>query len=188
MSGLKDKKKQRKEFEEIALVHIDSLYRTALYMTKDEQEAEDLTQETYLKAYRFFANFEPRTNCKAWLFKILQNNHINRCRNKSKVSFLEEFNEINPYCFQLIQEEESNPEKNFFKNLSSEHIRQAIEDLPEEWRLTVILADIEDFSYKEIAEVTKFPIGTVMSKLHRGRNLLRKKLLKYVNEEKLIKE
>ncbi|KKN59109.1 hypothetical protein LCGC14_0545180 [marine sediment metagenome] len=88
----------------------------------------------------------------------------------------------------MIQEEESNPEKNFFKNLSSEHIRQAIEDLPEEWRLTVILADIEDYSYKEIAEVTKFPIGTVMSKLHRGRNLLRKKLLKYVKEEKLIKE
>lgn len=183
MSGLKDKKKQRKEFEEIALVHIDSLYRTALYMTKDEQEAEDLTQETYLKAYRFFANFEPRTNCKAWLFKILQNNHINKCRNKSKESFTEGFTEINPYCIQLEREGETDPEKSFFKKLSNENIRQAIKDLPEEWKLSVILADIENFSYKEIAEITKFPLGTVMSKLYRGRNLLRKKLLSLVKEK-----
>lgn len=176
-----EERKQR--FEAAALVHIDSLYRTALFMTKNEQEAKDLTQETYLRAYRFFDKFKPGTNCKAWLFKILQNNHINKCRNKSKESFTEGFTEINPYCIQLERDGETNPEKSFFKKLSNENIRQAIEDLPEEWRLSVILADIENFSYKEIAEITKFPLGTVMSKLYRGRNVLRKKLLSLVKEK-----
>ena len=183
MPGLKYMKERKQRFEAVALVHLDSLYRTALFMTKNQEEARDLTQETYLKAYRFFDKFKPGTNCKAWLFKILQNTYINNCRNKGKESFTQEFNEINLFCIQLDRDDETNPEKSFFNKLSNENIRQAVEDLPEEWRLSVILADFEDFSYKEIAEVTKFPLGTVMSRLYRGRNLLRKKLLSLAKEE-----
>lgn len=187
MGSQKEKRKKRKKFEETALIHIDSLYRTALFMTKNEQEAKDLIQETFFKAYRFFDKFEPGTNLKAWLFKILQNNYINIYRKKSKESFLVEFNELDIFHPSLVQEE-ADPEESLFRKLSSEHIKQAIEDLPEDWRLPLILADIEGFSYEEIAEVMKSPVGTVMSRLYRGRNLLRKKLFNYFKETKSQKK
>ncbi|RMF93835.1 MAG: sigma-70 family RNA polymerase sigma factor [Nitrospinota bacterium] len=174
----------RREFEQVALVHLDALYRAALSMTHEEKEAEDLVQETYLKAYRFFHQFERGTNCKAWLFKILRNTYINKYRKKSKEPAMVDFQQVE----NLYTEENSDWERNIhtdesaLKFLVSDDVQRALAALPPEFRLVVIMADMEDFSYKEIAEILSCPIGTVMSRLHRGRRLLQRELLGYARK------
>ncbi|MCC7106538.1 MAG: sigma-70 family RNA polymerase sigma factor [Chloroflexi bacterium] len=172
---------RRDSFEQEALPHLDALYRTALRMTRNPQDAEDLVQETYLRAYRFFDRFQPGTNLRAWLFKILTNNYINTYRKASqepRVASLEDQEEFSLYA--LLSRQGAlggvTVEDQVLDAFAEDDILAAIDNLPDAFRMTVLLADVEGFSYKEIAEITDVSIGTVMSRLFRGRRLLQKAL------------
>lgn len=180
------------EFEELALPHLDPMYSAALRLTKNERDAEDLVQDTFMRAYRFFDKFERGTNMKAWLFKILTNTFINRYRRKVKERTVVEGTERDTVHERFISrdatEYAANPEQYFFDRLLSDDILQAIDSLPIDFRLVVILADLQEFSYKEIAEILGCPVGTVMSRLYRGRKLLQKMLKHYATEAGVLKE
>jgi RNA polymerase sigma-70 factor (ECF subfamily) len=186
-----DNKTYRRRFEREAMVHIDALMRTARRMTKSETDAEDLVQETMLKAYRFFDKYEEGTNCKAWLFKIMTNIFINNYRSKSKAPQSLTFDDIDDgFLFGQLAKNKSttDPEKEFFSNIFDDDVRAAINDLPEDFRLVVILSFLEGFAYQEIADITGLQIGTVKSRLHRGRKLLQKALFDYAQRNGFIKE
>lgn len=176
---------RRLTFKEEALVHIDALYGVALRLIKNERDAEDLVQDTYLKAYNHFDKYEPGTNCKAWLFKILTNTFINRYRKKQKERvYLVDDDERPLYERHAAPPESpmdqpSVTEEEMFHRLFGDEVRDALELVPEDFRLVVLLADLQDFSYKEIADIMDCPIGTVMSRLYRGRRLLQKQLVEY---------
>ncbi|MGE3913465.1 MAG: sigma-70 family RNA polymerase sigma factor [Chloroflexota bacterium] len=169
-------------FESDVMQHLDALYRTALRMTRNPQDAEDLVQETMLRAYRFLDRFEPGTNLRAWLFKILTNTYINRYRKASsepRVDSLDDSEELSLYRY-LDSEAASrggNVEAQVLDHFAEEDIKAAIEALPSQYRITVLLADVEGFSYNDIAEITNVKKGTVMSRLFRGRRLLQKALI-----------
>lgn len=173
---------QRTEFEQGAMQHLDALYRTALRMTRNPQDAEDLVQETYLRAYRFFDKFQPGTNLRAWLFKIMTNTYINRYRKQAaepKVDSLEDSEDFTLYNY-LDNEATArggSVEAQVLDQFAADDIKQAIEALPPQFRMAVLLADVEGFSYNEIAEILSIKKGTVMSRLFRGRRLLQKSLL-----------
>ena len=154
------KSKQRQEendadFNQEALTHMQTLYRGALFMTKDPAAAEDLIQETFLKAHRFWHRYQPGTNCKAWLFRIMTNTFINRSRKRSVIhaSIDDVDAEISASPIHDHNGFYGTPESSFMSQLFPEHIRQAVESLPESFRIPVVLADLHDFSYKEIAEM-----------------------------------
>lgn len=193
MFGRKDKNELLyKAFYEEAVPHLDPLYATALRLTKNENDAEDLVQETMLKAFRYFEKYEKGTNCKAWLFKIMTNTFINRYRkNQKRKEFLvdEDFRPLqeraeapaqNPFIDEIAGEEQM-----YFK-LFGDEVKQALEEIPVDFRMVVLLADLQDFAYKEIAEIMETPIGTVMSRLHRGRRQLRDMLTDYVRANDLL--
>jgi RNA polymerase sigma-70 factor (ECF subfamily) len=169
-------------FEQEAMQHLDALYRTGLRMTRNPQDAEDLVQETYLRAFRFFDKFEPGTNLRAWLFKILTNTYINRYRKQAaspRVDSLDESEEFALYNH-LDTEAASrggSVEAQVLDRFAESDIKAAIEALPEAFRMTVLLADVEGFSYNEIADILGIKKGTVMSRLFRGRRLLQKALI-----------
>ena len=172
-------------FEEEALGHLDALYRTALRMTRRPQDAEDLVQETYLKAFRFADQFESGTNLRAWLFKILTNTFRNRYREAARepeATSLDEAGEFYIYD-QLAGMRGRNlspsAEDQALAQLIDLDVKRALEEVPEPFRLAVLLHDVEGFSYKEIAEIGGVPIGTVMSRLSRGRKLLQRSLWQY---------
>jgi RNA polymerase sigma-70 factor, ECF subfamily len=173
----------RNEFEGLAMKHVDPLYSAALRLTKNERDAEDLVQDTFLRAYRFFDKFERGTNIKAWLFKILTNTFINRYRRTVKERSIVEGSEREAVHERFISREASeyaaNPEQFFFDRLLSDDVLRAVDALPIDFRMVVILADLQEFSYKEIAEILDVPVGTVMSRLYRGRRLLQKALAGY---------
>src|SRR5512144_2625481 len=182
----------RDEFERLAMKHVDPLYSAALRLTKNDRDAEDLVQDTFLRAFRFFEKFERGTNIKAWLFKILTNTFINRYRRSVKERTIVEGSERDAVHERFISREAteyaSNPEQYFFDRLLSDDILGAIDSLPIDFRLVVILADLQEFSYKEVAEVLGCPVGTVMSRLYRGRKLLQKMLRRYASDSGLLKE
>lgn len=182
----------RKEFEELTLPHLDPLYSAALRLTKNERDAEDLVQDTFLRAYRFFDKFERGTNIKAWLFRILTNTFINRYRRSVKERSIVEGSEKEAVQERFVSrratEYAANPEQFLFDRLLSDDVLRAIDELPIDFRLVVILADLQDFSYNEIAEIVGCPVGTVMSRLYRGRKLLQKKLKDYALESGVISE
>ena len=185
MCPAQDVEKKRKEFEELALQYMDSLYGVALRMTRDVTEAQDLVQDVFLRAYRFFDRFEKGTNFKAWLFKILKNVYINKYRRESRM----------PQMVDVFGVEASNslqisktPENEVFDKLLDDEITDAMDALPEEFRFAIVLSDLQGFSYKEIAEILDCPIGTVMSRLHRGRKLLRDSLYGYAKERGYVKD
>ncbi|MCX6827452.1 MAG: sigma-70 family RNA polymerase sigma factor [candidate division Zixibacteria bacterium] len=162
--------KKRERFEAEALIHIDALHRTALRMTRNENEADDLVQETYLKAFRFWDKFEEGSNCRAWLFKILTNIFINDYRSKSRTPQVIELQGVDDdFLFDQLSAlgPSENPEQLFFAKVFDDDVKKAIDNLPEEFRLVVILSFLEGFSYQEIAEIADLQIGTVKSKLHR---------------------
>ncbi len=164
-------------FEEVAFEHMNSLYRLALSMSRNENDAQDLVQDTYLKAYKFFDKFKAGTNCKAWLFRILKNtflNAINRERTRPQTISL---SEIKDHELEILSD--ISPEDLVCGELFDDDIAAAMNRLPDEFRTAVLLADVEGLSYREIAEVVNCPIGTVMSRLHRGRKLLRERLQDY---------
>jgi len=175
------------EFEAEALRHLDALYRTALRMTRSEADAEDLVQETYIRAFRFREQFTLGTNMKAWLFRILTNTFINTYRRKAaqpEVTDLEGVDEFSLYRRMADDRAASSspdPETELLKGVVDTEVTDALEELPEKFRTTVLL-DVEGFSYKEIAEMLGIPIGTVMSRLHRGRKFLQKRLYDLARE------
>ena len=174
-----------------ALTHLDALYRTALRLSRHPQDAEDLVQETYLRGLRALDRFQEGTNLRAWLFKILTNTFINQYRQRSRAPRSESIDDVDDYYlyqhlldsgFQPTSEE---PEREVLARLADEDIIQALEELPVPFRQVVLLADVEGFSYKEIAEILDIKIGTVMSRLHRGRRRLQKALLPYMQHHDL---
>jgi len=175
------------EFEAEALRHLDALYRTALRMTRSEADAEDLVQETYIRAFRFRDQFTLGTNMKAWLFRILTNTFINTYRRKTaqpEVTDLDGIDEFSLYRRMADDRAASSspdPEAELLKTVVDTEVTDALEELPERFRTTVLL-DVEGFSYKEIAEMLSIPIGTVMSRLHRGRKFLQKRLYDLARE------
>src|SRR5260370_3517900 len=180
----------KQECESLALAQVDCLYSAALRLTKNERDAEDLVQDTCMRAFRFFDKFERGTNIKAWLFKILTNTFINRYRRKVKERTLVEGSERDAVHERFISRDASdfaaNPEQYFFDRLLSDDVLRAMDALPIEFRLVVILADLQEFSYKEIADILECPVGTVMSMLFRGRKLLQKTLRQYAQGEGVL--
>ncbi|MDR3710869.1 MAG: sigma-70 family RNA polymerase sigma factor [Capsulimonadaceae bacterium] len=166
--------------------HLDSLYRNAMRLTGNSNDAEDLVQDTYLRAYRFFHQYQPGTNAKAWLFRIMNTVFLNDYRKKSRqgdqLSYdeLEDFYLYNKLSEEALSKEQSynmaNPEDVIVERLGIEEIEDAIRKLPGEFRETVALATMEDLSYQEISDVLHIPIGTVRSRLSRGRKLLQRAL------------
>ena len=174
-------------FETEALSYIDALYRTALRMTRSEADAEDLVQETYIRALRFREQFAPGTNMKAWLFRILTNTFINAYRKRSRTPETTELDDVDEFSLYRRMSNERpassspDPEREFLDGIVSSEVTDALEELPEKFRTTVLL-DVEGFAYKEIAEMLGIPIGTVMSRLHRGRKFLQQRLYDLARE------
>lgn len=179
-------------FERVAVPHLSSLYTAALYLTKDEHEAEDLVQETYLRAFRFFDKFEPGTNCRAWLLSIQRHLFINGYRRrKAQPEFLDWEKIDQDYeLFVLSQRniEKTNPENAFSSVVIGPEVEKALKELPEEFRMAIVLVDIEDLTYEEAAEVMGCPIGTLRSRLSRGRRILQLALRDYALERGLSRK
>jgi RNA polymerase sigma-70 factor (ECF subfamily) len=180
----------RSQFESLALGHIDSLYATGLRMTRNPGDSEDLVQDTLLAAYRFFDKFEPGTNIKAWLFKILTNTFINKYRKRVRereVRELVDHEETPSLMSEDVAEKSRDPEAAILGALLSDDVKQALDAVPYDYRMAVVLCDLEEFSYKEIADIMDCPVGTVMSRLHRGRRQLQKTLREYAVEQGIVK-
>ena len=181
------------DFEAGVLTHLDSLYRTALRMTNNQQEAEDLVQETMLKAFRFAHTYQPGTNLRAWLFRILNTSAINRYRKQAthptptSLPEGEEFYLYNQIRDLSGQELNQGAEEEVLNHYLDEDVYKALNDLPPNFRMAVMLADIEGLSYKEIAEALQIPIGTVMSRISRARRQLQKSLWQYARERGYVR-
>ena len=181
-------------FTDLAMEHMPSLYSAALRMTRNAADAEDLVQETYLRAFRGFGGFEEGTNLKAWLYRILTNTFINRYRAKKRRPEETDFDDVEDfYLYRRIGGLEEaratrSAEDELMDLFPEAEVKGALESLPENFRLPVLLADVEGFSYKEIAEILDIPIGTVMSRLHRGRKALQKALYDFAAERGLAPE
>jgi len=169
----------RAYFEQTALVHLDFLYGLALKMTRNEDDAQDLVQETFLRAYRFFDKYEPGTNCKAWLYRILKNTFINNYRRVHRRPREVDFDAIEEIHEQDLTPQGSphpNPEESLLNSILRDDVRRAFLDLPRTYREALALSLLGGLSYKEIAGVVGCPIGTVMSMIHRARKLMQKQL------------
>lgn len=169
-------------FEREVMQHLDALYRTALRMTRNPQDAEDLVQETMLRAFRFLDRFQPGTNLRAWLFKILTNTYINRYRKSASEPRVDSLDDAEEFALYNHLDTEAaarggSVEAQVLDRFAEQDIKAAIEALPPQYRITVLLADVEGFSYNDIAEITNVKKGTVMSRLFRGRRLLQKALI-----------
>jgi RNA polymerase sigma-70 factor (ECF subfamily) len=179
----KKAKSLKTEFENEALVHTEALYRTALRMTRNASDAEDLVQETLLKAYRSFDRYEAGTNARAWLFKIMTNTFINSYRARQKEATSVSFDDIDDnYLHNQITGQASDsgdPERDFFAKVLDKDVIAAIDKLPEEFRMVAVRAFYEGFAYQEIADILGIQVGTVKSRLHRGRKILQKLLWEY---------
>ncbi len=182
----------RSQFEGLIQPLLDSMYRTALRMTKNPADAEDLVQETCLKAYRYFDRFEDGSNVKAWLFKILTNLFINSYRKKVKEPTPVEFDEAEDYFLysQMLKtgavSEHHGPEKDLFDRMLGSDVSEAIDALPDDFRIVVVMAFVEGLSYEEISDALDVPMGTVKSRLHRGRKMLQKSLYQYAQKAGVI--
>jgi len=182
----------RSRFAELAMPHMQALYTAALRMTRSPADAEDLVQETFLKAYRAFDRFEEGTNLKAWLYKILTNTFINSYRaakRRPEKADVEDVEDL--YMYRRLGDPQAtgagrSAEDEVLEHFTDDEVKRAIESLPEAFRMAVLLADVEGFSYKEIAEITDVPIGTVMSRIHRGRKALQKALTDFAVARGLV--
>ncbi|HEV8263524.1 MAG TPA: sigma-70 family RNA polymerase sigma factor [Gemmatimonadales bacterium] len=169
---------KRASFEREALVHLDSLYRVALRLTNNASDADDLVQETMLKAYRAWHQYEKGTNAKGWLLTILRHAFINEYRRRTRHPETVDLDTIEPFAvFGEIQEED--PQGAFFDRIVDDEVLRAIDQLPEAFRETLVLSDVEGLSYQEIAKILEVPVGTVKSRLFRARQLLQARLYDY---------
>jgi RNA polymerase sigma-70 factor (ECF subfamily) len=182
----------RERFDRDVLPLLPSLYGAALRLTRNAADAEDLVQETYLRAFRGFAGFQEGTNLKAWIYRILTNSFINTYRKKQREpQIVEGPDDVDEwYLFDRLgsRNVEASAESAVLDQIPDEEVKAALESIPENFRLAVLLADVEGFSYKEIAEITDVPIGTVMSRLHRGRKALERALWETAKERGLVDE
>jgi RNA polymerase sigma-70 factor (ECF subfamily) len=172
---------KRQEFESEALVHLDTLYNVALRLCGNASDAEDLVQDTVTKAYRAWDKYEPGTNCRAWLVTIMRNTFINQFRRESRRPSAVQFDTVeDTSVFESVQD--LDPERSFFHSVVDDEVKRAIQDLPEEFRIPVVLCDVEGMSYAEIANILDLPVGTVKSRLFRGRRRLQQRLYEYALE------
>ena len=178
---------RRERFATEALPHVDRLYSAALRYTRDPTDAEDLVQETMVKAYRSYHQYRPGTNLKAWLYRVLHTTYISMYRKAQRRPQEALQEELDDYSlFDDVARTGSSAEREVLSSLTSDEVKNALADLPESFRLAVYLADVEGFAYKEIAEIMDTPVGTVMSRLHRGRKALQKALGTYARSRGLI--
>jgi RNA polymerase sigma-70 factor (ECF subfamily) len=179
-----------KRFERDALQYMNQLYAAAMRYTKNPEDAQDLVQDTYIKAYNSFHHFEPGTNLKAWLYRVLTTTFINTYRKDQRRPQTSD-SELEDWQIAEASSHTSDQGKStedvVLENLPDSDIKNALAEIPEEFRMAVYLADVEGFSYKEIAEIVGVPAGTVMSRLHRGRKQLREKLTDYARERGYVK-
>lgn len=184
----------RETFAEQALQYAPQLYSAALRMTRNQADAEDLVQETYLRAYRGFDSFTDGTNLRAWLYRILTNTYINTYRARQRRPTETDLEDVEDmYLYRRLASLDSvlanrSAEDQLFDLLTDDEVKRALEELPENFRLPVLLADVEGFSYKEIAEMLDIPIGTVMSRLHRGRKAMQKSLFEFAQARGLARQ
>jgi RNA polymerase sigma-70 factor, ECF subfamily len=184
--------RQRREFERTALPHLDVLYGVAYRLTRHRGDAEDLVQDALLRAYRFWHTFEPDSNCKAWLLRILTNTFLNKYnKRKREREIIGEAQQEQAAVDGVLVHEGSlaqrDPEGVLIDRMVSDDVARALTDIPPDFRVAVVLCDIEGLSYKEIAEVIDCPVGTVMSRLYRGRQLLKKSLYEYAIQQGIIR-
>jgi RNA polymerase sigma-70 factor (ECF subfamily) len=180
------------QFSDQAMEFMPALYTAALRMTRNPADAEDLVQETFLKAYRAFGSFQEGTNLKAWLYRILTNTFINSYRaakRRPEKADVEDIEDL--YLYKRLGDLTApnagrSAEDELLERITDDEVKRAIESLPDPFRIAVLLADVEGFSYKEIADITEVPIGTVMSRIHRGRRALQKALLDYAEARGLV--
>lgn len=180
--------RKQKDFTEEIIPHLDALYNFALRLTADPIDAEDLVQDTIVKSYRFFSSYEKGTNAKAWLFRILKNSYINNYRKNSKKPQQVDYDEVATF-YETVRAERtdtSDLENKMFRELMDDDVTGALEDLPEDFRIVVLLCDVEGFTYEEIANMLDVPIGTIRSRLHRGRNLLKARLMIYARKRGFV--
>ena len=184
----------RSTFASDALAFMPQLYSAAVRMTRNSSDAEDLVQETYLKAYRSYATFQEGSNLKAWLYRILTNTFINTYRSKQRRPEETQLDDIEDlFLYRRIGGLEAamasrSAEDTLMDMFTDSEVTDALDALPESFRIPVLLADVEEFSYKEIAEMLDIPIGTVMSRLHRGRKAMQRQLYDYARERGLVDE
>ena len=179
-------------FTDLTMPFMGPLYSAALRMTHNPADAEDLVQETYLRAYKGFGTFESGTNLKAWMYRILTNTFINQyraARRRPEKADVEDIEDL--YLYRRLGSldaaiAEQSPESEVLSRIPDKTVKDAVDALPEQFRVAVLLADVEGFSYKEIAEILDIPIGTVMSRLHRGRKQLQKQLWEFASERGLL--
>jgi RNA polymerase sigma-70 factor (ECF subfamily) len=186
MADRNDTETLREQFAAEALTHLDSLYGAAMRLTRSEADADDLVQDAFLKAYRFYDRFEPGTNMKAWLLRILTNTFINKYRRTHRERRVFESDDAEPVGDGVMSRAAMralhDPDGDALRSLVSREIQRAMDELSEEHRLMILLADVEELSYKEIADIVGCPIGTVMSRLHRARKHLQTKLIDHAVE------
>ncbi len=186
------RKTNRREFEQVALPHLDVMYGVAYRLTRNKGDAEDLVQDALLRAYRFWHTFERNSNCKAWLLKILTNTFLNKYhkRKREREVLGQAAHEQRATDGVLVHEAslaQRDPQGALVDRMLSDDVSRALTEVPPDFRIAVVLCDIEGLSYKEIAEVMECPVGTVMSRLYRGRRLLQKTLYDYAVQQGIIR-
>ena len=186
------KKPSSAEFERVAVPELPNLYRTAFYLTKDKDQAEDLVQETYARAFRFFDKFESGTNCRAWLLTIMRNLFYSHYRRHQEEPELVDWEKIDQIYESLVVQTENaeggNPANILISESMDDEVDRALKDLPEEFRTAIVLVDMEGMSYEEAGKVMEVPIGTVRSRVSRGRRLLQVSLHDYAKKNRLIED
>jgi RNA polymerase sigma-70 factor, ECF subfamily len=181
----------RERFQRDVVPLLSGMYSSALRMTRNPADAEDLVQETFLRAFRGFGGFQEGTNLKAWLYRILTNTFINTYRKRQREpQTVPDDNVEDWYLYDRLaaQSSEASAEATVLESMPDDDVKAAVDALPEGFRMAVLLADVEGFSYKEIAEILDIPIGTVMSRLHRGRRALEKALWERAKERGLVRD
>ena len=186
-------KHKRSEFERQALVHVDALYGAAYRLTRNPRDAEDLVQDSLLRAYRFWDSFQQDSNCKAWLLRIVTNTFINEYQRKKRSREIldaasAEQDATDGVLVHADAHDRLSPERALVERSVSDDVQRALDQLPDDFRTAVILCDMQGLSYKEIADIMECPVGTVMSRLFRGRKLLAQSLRSFAEQEGYVKK
>ena len=184
----------REDFTNDAMQHAPQLFSTAMRMTRNRSDAEDLVQETFIKAWRSFATYQQGTNLRAWLFRIMTNTYINKYNAQQRKPTETELDDVEElFLYKRLgsvdqSQLSQSAEDQMLSLFTDDEVKKALEELPEQFRIPVLMSDVEGFSYREIAEILEIPLGTVMSRLHRGRKAMQKMLYEYAKERGLINE